>query len=167
MAIIAIFNEGQQKAYTQSMYQHDKNQTLMLVGIELPKTFEVHFSNDPDNGIAYPVKGTNYQVRIPNALFSTGEYIYAFIESEDDQTIYSVVMPVIRRPVRIDVKDEDDGDEDGSGFQGFVMGEDETLIPVVKGSIVPVQTETQPTSAQPSSGISGFDMGENETLVIV
>lgn len=156
MSIIATFHEGETKAYTNSMYQHDKGQTLIFAGITLPDVFTAYFSDDKENGISYPVQGKDYQVRIPDVFFSTGEYIYVWIKAENVDEIYSVVIPIQRRSVPIDVKPEDDGET--SGFQGFVMGDDETLIPVANVSNVP---------SIPDPKVNGFAMEDGETLSIV
>lgn len=129
MAIEAVFNTGTTKTYTKTAMQYDKGQILKFIGIKLPETFEVHFSNNKDNGLASTVVGTENYVAIPDAYFETGEYVYAWVYDEHDvtfaktdykveneilteeqidpvtytkgTTLYEVVIPVIRRPVKI------------------------------------------------------------------
>jgi hypothetical protein len=166
MAIIATFHEGETKAYTNSMHQHDKGQTLIFVGITLPDVFTAYFSDDKENGISYPVQGKSYQVRIPDVFFSTGEYIYVWVKAENVDEIYSVVIPIQRRSAPIDVDPNDDG-ERGSGFQGFIMGDDETLIPVVSGSDIPDIPDLKPEPSDDDQKMNGFVMEDDETLSIV
>lgn len=129
MAIIADFSNGQTKIYTKSMYQHDKGQILRFVGVHLPPSFEVHFSNSKDGGTASTVIGENYFAAIPDAYFATGEYIYAWAYDRHEEsfvkvdysvedeilteehldpikytrgtTVYEVVIPIIRRSIDI------------------------------------------------------------------
>ena len=164
--IIATFSSNENKTYTQSMHQHDKGQTLILTGIELPEKFVAHFSNDSDGGLAYPVHGKEYQVRIPDAYFRTGKYIYCWIYVEDSATEYTVVIPVIRRPGRIDVHDDDSGNP--KGFQGFVVDGEEGLVPVFNG--IPEESPIEPdleTGEEEATRMTGFKMEDGETLAIV
>lgn len=79
MAIKVIFEEGINKAYAESAYQHDKNQTLVFEGIEIPEKGEVHFSNDQDGGISVAVKAKGQTALIPDVFLENGEYVYAWV----------------------------------------------------------------------------------------
>lgn len=124
-----VFSEGSRKAYTRTLTQYDKGQILKFVGIHLPETFEVHFSNEKDGGMASVVIGTDNFAAIPDAYLATGEYVYAWVHDEHDvtyaktdysieneilteeqkdpvtytkgATLYEVVIPVVRRPMKI------------------------------------------------------------------
>ena len=130
MAIEAVFKDGSTKAYTQSLSQHDKGQILKFVGVHLPEVFEVHFSNEREGGVATVVMGEDNCCAIPDAFLATGEYVYAWAYDEHEETnyrtdyqvtedeilveeqkdpvtwtkantLYQVVIPVIRRPMNI------------------------------------------------------------------
>lgn len=77
--IIAAFKNGETRCYTKSAHQFDKGQRLIVTGIALPETFEVHMSNERDSGMAYSCVGSAEGVMIPDALFISGEYIYAWL----------------------------------------------------------------------------------------
>ena len=125
MAVKAIFQNGSTRTFTKTLYQHDKGQILIFEGIELPETFEVHFSNDEYGGVSYAEKGKNSGVSIPDAYLATGEYVYAWLYakgSEDEgETLYTVVMPVSKRPAPLPVQEEG-----GQAYDYEI--EDETLI---------------------------------------
>ena len=131
MAIIAAFKDGDNTCYTKSVFQYDKGQRLMFLGIELPSTFEVHLSTHKDGDIGTAHKATLEEgLLIPDEYFATGEYVYAWIylngEGEDEgATSYFVTIPVIRKPASIPVSI-------GSGIKGFNLDEDHTLIVVPK-----------------------------------
>ena len=129
MAVEAIFKDGSTKAYTRSLNQYDKGQILKFVGVHLPETFEVHFSNQKDGGVANIVIGTDDFAAIPDAYLATGEYVYAWLYDQHDveyakidysvedeilteehedpvtytkgTTLYQVTIPVIKRPMQI------------------------------------------------------------------
>lgn len=112
----------------QTVHQFDKGQKLVVTGIVLPETFEVHMSNDKEDGIAYSCKGDAEGVTIPDALFVSGDYIYVWLydttESEGE-TVYQVVIPVVRRPVQLSFSQ-------GGKEVGYMVDDHETLYPVVQ-----------------------------------
>lgn len=127
--ITANFSNGSTRAYTQSAYQYDKGQYLAFEGIEVLAGKEVHFANTKDGGISVAVKFQNGKARIPDAFFNSGDYIYAWVyareiierpetqtsneegsseQEEKDkvhievgQTLYEVIIPIIKRPVTL------------------------------------------------------------------
>lgn len=127
--IEAVFRKDSTKVYTKSLTQHDKGQLLKFIGVHLPEVFEVHFSNDSENGVATVVRGEDNIVAIPDAYLATGEYVRAWLYDEHEETsyktdyhvdeeilyedqrdpvtwtkgttLYQVVIPVIRRPLNI------------------------------------------------------------------
>ena len=44
--VTASFNLGEVSSVTSPLFQYDYGQELVIHGISLPSTFEVHFSND-------------------------------------------------------------------------------------------------------------------------
>lgn len=163
MPIIAAFKNGETKVYTKTAHQFDRGQKLIVTGIALPSSFEIHFSNDPENGIASSCKGSAEGVMIPDAYFISGDYIYAwlyvkeeevgsqggYIMGEDETlqvvegsgdgyeegyTLYTIVIPVARRPVQhnVSLSETSGGGGSGPGMIGYIVDENEVLIPVVK-----------------------------------
>lgn len=103
--ITAVFHKGSKRiTASDSLTQWDYGQQLYIEGLELPYTFEVDFSLDPNDGIADPAIGTDYTVRIPDTLIEAGKQIYAFVflheDSDDGETVYRITIPVEKRPAR-------------------------------------------------------------------
>lgn len=118
MTINAVIYESNSTTYTKSLYQYDKNVTLVFNGIDLPEKYEVHFSNEKDGGSISCVRiGTSNGVMIPNELLSTGKYVYAWVCGESDKsgvsTIFQVAIPVIPRPIPVSAQNTSSGDSDG------------------------------------------------------
>lgn len=88
-------------AETAPCYQYDYGQILKFTDLILPPTYEVHFSNNGTQGIAYTQIGDSDGVIIPDTLFQTGKAIYAFIYlhngENDGHTAYVVRIPIIPR----------------------------------------------------------------------
>ena len=134
-----IFNNNS-TTYTQSLYQHDKNVTLVFNGIDLPAKYEVQFSNQKDSGISIACEGTSSGVVIPDALLSTGEYVYAWVCEKDEETgsacQFMVVIPVIPRPVPVPMQVIHDGSEE---LEYEINADDEnlTFINSPNGMLIP------------------------------
>ena len=79
MAIVADFSSGQTVTYTKSVYQHDKGQKLIVTGIDLPETYEIHISNSKDGGLASAYMGNPDGILIPDVYFTSGEYVYIWL----------------------------------------------------------------------------------------
>jgi hypothetical protein len=126
--IIAAFKNGETKVYTKTVHQFDKGQKLIVTGIVLPENFEVHMSNERENGFAYSCKGDAEGVTIPDALFVSGEYVFVwlyFASEGEGNTTYEIVIPVKHRPVQLSFSQ---GEGDAIGY----TVDNETLIPVVR-----------------------------------
>ena len=86
---------------TSPRYQYDYGQVLILKGLRLPESYEVHFSNS-ESGQAKTQIGDSDGVVIPDEYFLTGQDIFAWVyihEGNDNgRTIYKVRIPVKRRP---------------------------------------------------------------------
>lgn len=89
-------------AWTDEQWQWDYGQILQFEGLELPEAYEVHFSNISIGGESITQIGGENGVTIPDQFFTTGETIYAWVylhQGEDDgETVYSVTIPVKKRP---------------------------------------------------------------------
>lgn len=106
--ITATFNDYTY-ARTTSLWQYDYGQILQIEGITLPATFEVHFSDQDQEGESLiqigAVKNKAAQVQIPDSFLwkaAGGNYsIYAFIyltDTESGETKYKITIPVRARP---------------------------------------------------------------------
>lgn len=85
---------------TKPLWQYDYGQILILEGVELPFSYEVHFSNEP-HGNATTNLGDENGVLIPDIYLTTGKPVYAWLYlhdgTEDGETEYSIMIPVERR----------------------------------------------------------------------
>lgn len=87
--------------YTKPAYQYDYGMILKFSGIELPQTYEVHFSNTEFCGESISQIGDETGVTIPDEMFLSGAPIYAWTylhTGEDDgETVYKAVISVNKR----------------------------------------------------------------------
>lgn len=154
--IIAAFKNRQTKVYTKSAHQFDKGQKLIVTGIALPESFELHMSNERDGGLAYSCKGSAEGTLIPDALFISGEYIYVWLyktKLDHEGSSYGYNSDPEEETIR----------ETEAAENVLVEGQTsyEIVIPVVKR---PVQLPT--VEITPESGF-GYKVDENETLIPV
>ena len=95
----ATFN-GSTVTRTTPAYQYDYGQLLNFPDLNLPVSFECHFSNT-ERGNSVTQIGSDNTVTIPDAMFQSGAYIYAWVflhTGEDDgETEYMVIIPVLNR----------------------------------------------------------------------
>ena len=94
--------------------QWSYGQTLVIRGLDLPRQFEVYFSNSrQESGTAVPVVGTPEGTDIPAVLLESGKPVYAFLllhASDGDGAMrYRIEIPVAERPKPSDyVPDEEE-----------------------------------------------------------
>jgi hypothetical protein len=85
------------------LYQYDYGQMIQFIGVSLPGTYEVHFSNTDVAGAAKIQLGSANGVMIPDELLLSGDpiYIWVFLHEgdSDGETEYKAFIPVIRRPI--------------------------------------------------------------------
>ena len=85
---------------TAPAYQYDYGQLISFPGLNLPVSFECHFSNS-DRGNSVTQIGADNAVTIPDAMFQSGDSIYAWVflhTGEDDgETEYMAVIPILKR----------------------------------------------------------------------
>ena len=100
------FPNGKTRVQTLPLYQYDYGQKLKFEGLDLPDTYEVHFSNSKTSGEAYIEMGNADGVSIPDILFVSGEMVFAWIylhAGEDDgETEYQVIIPIEKRAIPSD-----------------------------------------------------------------
>ena len=101
--ITASFAEGCTSTKTAALWQWDYGQVLQITGLELPQSFEAHFTNTPGGGHAKVQIGLNGQVSIPDRYFESGQPIYCYIYlhsgAADGETEYAITIPVKPRAV--------------------------------------------------------------------
>lgn len=87
-------------ARTEPLWQYDYGQVLRFDGIDLPMSYEVHFSNS-ENGTSKTQIGDADGVAIPDEYLTSGKNVYACVflheGAEDGETEYCVVIPVNKR----------------------------------------------------------------------
>lgn len=96
----AVFGTTRE-AETRPLYQYDYGMKLVPEGVELPASYEVHFSNYVTGGSAVISIGEASGVKIPSSLLETGNDVHAYIflheGTTDGETVYHVHIPVIPR----------------------------------------------------------------------
>ena len=100
--VTAAFTDGCMYEETLPLYQWDYGQILQITGLDLPESYQVHFSNQRESGTTITMIGGASGVQIPDNLLQTGENVYAwiFLHSGDDdgETEYQIKIPVLLRP---------------------------------------------------------------------
>lgn len=85
---------------TKQAYQYDYGQILKFTGLELPQAYEVHFANS-EKGNSVTQIGDSDGVAIPDSMFQSGAFIYAWVflhtGNSDGETEYKVTIPIIKR----------------------------------------------------------------------
>ena len=85
---------------TDSVFQYDYGLKLVIEGIELPETYDVHFGNT-DSAAAKTVAGDATGVAIPDEYLRSGKDIHAYmyIKNADEYgyTVYHIHIPVVDR----------------------------------------------------------------------
>lgn len=98
--IEAKFSSRDRKCVIGPLWQYDYGQILRITGIDLPESYEVHFSNDP-RGVAKSIPGNANGVRIPAEYLKSGSSVFAWLyvhQGEDDgSTEYQIEITVRRR----------------------------------------------------------------------
>lgn len=151
--IIAAFKHGQRRVYTKSAHQFDKGQKLIVTGIALPESFEVHMSNEKDGGVAYSCKGSAEGVYIPDALFMSGEYVYVWL--------YAVSVDDEGSTYGYDYDPEEDTIKETEVAKNVIIEGETTYEIVIPIARRPVQLPT--VEIQPESGY-GYMVDEDGTL---
>lgn len=100
--VVSAYLGNSKTATTAARYQWNYGQVLRINGIDLPHSFQVHFSNTPKVGTSTTSIGTDGEVVIPDAYLTTGKAVYAWIflhdTETDGETMYAITIPVIPRP---------------------------------------------------------------------
>ena len=111
--ITANFSDGRLQARTAWRHQWDREQILRIIGADdLPLTFNAHFSVHKYYGDATTVEGIDGQVKIPDIWLTFGKTVYCWIyltDGESGETVYTITIPVIPRPMPEYYEMEDTG----------------------------------------------------------
>ena len=91
--------------YAQPLWQWDYGQILIIKGVTLPESFEVHWT-DKTSGTTSTTLGQTVDgvssVEVPDVYLKSGNNIFAYVylhEAETDgETEYKVIIPVLPRP---------------------------------------------------------------------
>ena len=98
----AVFKRGARRVTAGALTQWDVGQILVIEGLDLPETFEAHFSNQQFDGNSKPWIGRNNQVDIPEEYLESGDPIYVLIYmhygEHDGKTVYWITIPIDKRP---------------------------------------------------------------------
>ena len=99
--IVASFDNGKNKEFTttEAQWRYNSGQKLQFIGVNLPGTYEVHFSNSL-TGTSVRQIGDSTGVLIPSSVFIPGSKIYAWIYVTQDNvsvTKYQVTIPIRSR----------------------------------------------------------------------
>lgn len=98
-----IFTEFARKAnLDHALWQWDRGQKLVPVGIHLPDVYDAHFCNIGDTETASE-SGDSTGVMIPDRYLETGKDICVFLfvgneENSMGRTLYEITIQVNRRP---------------------------------------------------------------------
>lgn len=106
MAMVIV----EKKSYkVDSLYQWDRDQELVIYGLSLETTPEIHFTNDAmDKAIVRHATVDDYgviSVKIPNSLMQKPYKIHAYVCVYEDDTfksLYLITIPMIARSIPCD-----------------------------------------------------------------
>ena len=98
--VLRIAFKGKTSIESKSLYQYDYGQIIKFVDLELPYSYEVHFSNRL-KGTSITQIGNANGVAIPDQFLQTGLPIYVWVYlhtgQNDGETEYMVTIPVVQR----------------------------------------------------------------------
>lgn len=90
-------------AFTRFVFQEDTGMILLPLGVDLPETYQVDFSNSEKSGTSITQIGDPNGVPIPPQFFEDGSNIWAFVyltTENSGYTRYKVCISLIGRPER-------------------------------------------------------------------
>ena len=100
MNTLNAYCRGRTLVKTSPLYQYDYGQILRLVGVVLPVSYEVHFSNT-QHGNSITMIGDADGVEIPDICLASGSDVYAWLYlhtgANDGETEIAITIPVIQR----------------------------------------------------------------------
>ena len=174
-----IFFGDKRSVYSPNLYQYDYGQKLKFADLELPVSYEVHFSNNKNSGVSKTQLGDASGVKIPDEFIQTGETVYAWLflhsGAYDGRTMYMVTIPMVRRPelsnvppteveqsiitqamaalqyaVEQTADDVESADQSAEDAEAWAVG-------TRKGTAVPLSDETYENNAKYYAGLTAAD----------
>ena len=98
--VTKISFKGKTRIEGKPLYQYDYGQVLKFIDLNLPYSYEVHFSNY-ERGTSITQIGDENGVSIPDSLLTTGKdiFVWIFLHTglNDGETEYMVTIPVYER----------------------------------------------------------------------
>ena len=107
--IVAIVKPGSFYTVTSPIMKENREQRLLIIGLDLPEIYEIDFSNEKKHGSSVTVIGNTEGVLIPTQFIKTGRDVYAFYYYVGDgfgQTEHVFKIPNNLRPDRTDEEPE-------------------------------------------------------------
>ena len=99
--VTASLERGRTTVTTRRLWQYDYGMKLRLEDIDLPESYEVHFSN-ASAGEAVTAIGSGREAAIPDQVLTAGETVHAWLYlhtgEADGETVYHIIIPVFPRP---------------------------------------------------------------------
>lgn len=104
--ILTVDLSGGSTVVANPKWRMDYGQKMTFTGVELPDTFEVHFSNDQNYGESKTQIYSNGFVTIPDEYLVSERNVFAWVflhtGPDDGETEYRITIPVRARPVPTD-----------------------------------------------------------------
>lgn len=98
--ILRVSFKHERRIESRPLYQYDYGQVLKFIDLQLPYSYEVHFSNH-EKGSSITQLGNKNGVAIPDSLLTSGLPVYAWLYlhtgNADGETEYMVKIPVYKR----------------------------------------------------------------------
>lgn len=108
ITIIRFIDGSKRYKIEGDLWQYDYGQKLIIEGLDLPDTYEVHFGNKEVYGSTKTQIGTTDGVTIPDEYLISGEPLFVFIflhdGTDDGETEYKAKIYVKRRPEPSDIE---------------------------------------------------------------
>lgn len=108
ITIIRFIDGSKRYKIEGDLWQFDYGQKLIIEGLDLPGTYEVHFSNKEIYGSTKTQIGTADGITIPDEYLISGEPLFVFIflhdGTDDGETEYKAKIYVKRRPEPSDIE---------------------------------------------------------------
>jgi len=99
--IVRVWFGNRNIVSAKASYQYNYGQILKFEDLPLPQAYEVHFSNTDTTGTSVTQIGDANGVTIPDAVFLSGQNIYAWIflhtGADDGETMFKVIIPILKR----------------------------------------------------------------------
>lgn len=141
--VLRIAFKGKTSIESKPLYQYDYGQIIKFIDLELPSSYEVHFSNFL-KGDSIAKLGTINGVDIPNELLQTGlpiyVWVYLHVGQYDGETEYMVTIPIIQRAGI--------GEEQPTEYQENIIGQTIQALNSAVGTLSSYVEDTKDAAGQ-------------------